>query len=122
MTDEIVDQIPELRQFKVGMANFFVKHTSAGITVNENYDPDVRTDMHNAFAKIAPEGAHYLHNDEGPDDMPAHIRAAVVGVSTDIPIRNGRLCMGTWQGIYLCEFRKYKHTRTIVVTLNGEKE
>lgn len=121
VTDELLSQVPELSQFKIGMANFFVKHTSAGITLNENYDPDVRTDMSNAFAKIAPESEEYLHNDEGPDDMPAHIRAALVGVSVDVPIRNGRLCTGTWQGIYLCEFRKYRHTRTIVVTLNGDK-
>ena len=122
VTDEILAQLPELKKVKIGLVNLFVKHTSAGITLNENYDPDVREDMGNALARMAPESDVYLHNDEGPDDMPAHIRAVLVGVSVNVPIRNGHLNVGTWQGIYLCEFRKYRHARTIVATIQGETD
>lgn len=118
--DEIVKELPELKKLKIGLLHLFVKHTSAGITLNENYDPDVRTDMANALAKIVPEGPHYLHNDEGPDDMPSHIRTALVGCEVTVPISNGSLRTGTWQGIYLCEFRRYRHARTIVATIQGE--
>lgn len=119
--DEILSNLPELRDYKIGMLNLFMQHTSAGLILNENYDPDVRTDMKNALARIAPEGENYLHNDEGSDDMPAHVRSAVVGVSVNIPVKDGHLRTGTWQGIYLAEFRNYRHTRTVVATINGEK-
>lgn len=117
---EILSKLPELKQVKTGILHLFVKHTSASITLNENYDPDVRTDLHVAFNKLVPEHGNYLHDDEGPDDMPAHIKTVLAGNSVTVPITNGKLNVGTWQGIYLCEFRKYRHTRTVVATINGE--
>lgn len=118
--DEIIAQLPEIRKYKVGLLHLFVKHTSAGITLNENYDPDVRTDMNKSLSRMVPEGNMYLHDDEGPDDMPSHIKTALVGCQQTVPISNGRLNTGTWQGIYLCEFRRYRHSRSIVCTLQGE--
>lgn len=118
--NEIAAALPEMKQVKVGLLHLFVKHTSAGITLNENWDEDVRTDMMTVLKKLVPESGPYLHNAEGPDDLPAHVKATLVGTSVTIPIRDGRMNVGTWQGIYLCEFRRYKHSRTIVATLQGE--
>src|SRR4030043_207696 len=106
VTDEIVSQAPEINKISVGLAHIFIKHTSASITLNENADPSVRVDMESHFNKVAPENApYYVHTTEGADDMPAHIKASLLGSSVTIPITKGRLNLGTWQGIYLCEHR-----------------
>ena len=121
ITHDIEDQIPEIENVKIGIANIFIKHTSASLTLNENVSPDVRSDMEKHFNKMIPENApYYQHTLEGPDDMPAHIKSSLLGPSLTIPIKNGRLNMGTWQGIYLCEHRDYGGARKIVVTVNGE--
>ncbi|KAI9018523.1 hypothetical protein CLU79DRAFT_705689 [Phycomyces nitens] len=119
---EIVSQVPEIKNFKVGMANIFLQHTSASLMLNENCDPDVRTDMSMALDRVCPDNLPYIHTDEGPDDMPGHLKAGLIGVSLNIPISNGRLNVGTWQGIYLCEHRIHGGSRKIVVTLQGEKK
>ena len=122
ITNEILTQIPEIRKISTGLMHVFIQHTSASLTINENVDPDVRVDMESHFNKIAPENAsHYIHTSEGADDMPAHIKASLLGSSVIIPITNGRLNLGTWQGIYLCEHRNYGGARSIVVTINGEE-
>jgi len=116
ITNEITNQLSELP--KQGLLHLFIKHTSAGLTINENADPDVRTDFESIFNKIVPEDMPFLeHTVEGPDDMPAHIKTALVGQSLTIPITNGRLNLGTWQGIYLCEFRNRGGSRKIVATI-----
>ncbi len=121
ITHEIEQQIPEIENMKIGIANIFIKHTSASLTLNENVSPDVRSDMEKHFNKMVPENApYYQHTMEGPDDMPAHIKSSLLGPSLTIPIKNGRLNLGTWQGIYLCEHRDYGGARKIVVTVNGE--
>ena len=121
VTNEILNQIPEIRRISVGLIHVFIQHTSASLTLNENADPDVRVDMESHFNKIAPENApYYIHTTEGSDDMPAHIKASLLGSSVTIPITNGRLNLGIWQGIYLCEHRNYGGARNIVVTINGE--
>ncbi|KAF9359516.1 hypothetical protein BGX26_012149 [Mortierella sp. AD094] len=117
VTHEIERQLPELKQFSVGMANVFLQHTSASLTLNENADPDVRVDMEMTLNEIAPESLPYVHADEGPDDMPGHVKSSLFGVSLNIPITNGRLNLGTWQGIWLCEHRNHASGRKIVVTL-----
>lgn len=123
ITEEIVRQIPELREFQIGLAHFFIQHTSAALALNENADPTVRTDMARYFDRLAPENAPYFeHTAEGPDDMPAHIKSVLLGSSLTAPIRDGRLALGAWQGIYLCEFRDYGGERRLVVTLQGERE
>jgi secondary thiamine-phosphate synthase enzyme len=104
-----------------GTVNVFTKHTSCGLMICENADPSVLTDMDAFFRKISPEGNSYIHSDEGPDDMPAHIRSMLTGVSLTIPLTNGRLNLGTWQGIYLCEFRSGKRNRTIVITVVADE-
>ena len=122
VTNEILNQIPEIRKISVGLIHVFIQHTSASLTLNENADPDVRVDMESHFNKIAPENApYYIHTTEGSDDMPAHIKASLLGSSVTIPITNGRLNLGIWQGIYLCQHRNYGGARNIVVTINGEK-
>lgn len=122
VTREIEEQVPELGSFSIGIAHIFIKHTSASLTINENADPDVRIDMESYFNKIIPENAPYFrHTTEGSEDMPAHIKSVMLGSSLTIPIKNGRLNLGTWQGIYLCEHRNYGGPRSIVITLNGEK-
>ena len=119
VTGEITANLPELP--RVGMLNLFIKHTSAALTINENADPDVRIDMKAIFDRLVKEREpYYLHTDEGDDDMPAHAKASIVGPSLTIPITNGRLNLGTWQGIYLCEFRDYGGPRRIVATIAGE--
>lgn len=123
ITEEIVRQIPELREFQVGLAHFFIQHTSAALALNENADPTVRDDMARYFDRLAPENAPYFeHTAEGLDDMPAHVKSVLLGSSLTMPIRDGRLAVGTWQGIYLCEFRDYGGERRLVVTLQGERE
>lgn len=121
ITDEVLNKVPQIKDYEVGVLHLFLQHTLAGLTLNENCDPDVREDLTNALDRIAPEGDLYIHVDEGPDDMPGHVKSTTVGVSLSIPITNGRLAVGTWQGIYLCEFRTYRHTRRIVATINGQK-
>ena len=123
VTNEILEQVPEIKNISVGLVHVFIKHTSASLTLNENADPSVRVDMESHFNKLAPENAqYYIHTMEGPDDMPAHIKASLLGGSVTIPITNGRLNMGTWQGIYLCEHRNHGGARKIVVTITGEED
>ena len=118
---EILAALPELGKVEVGFLHLFIQHTSASLAINENADPDVRADMERWFDHVVPENAPYFeHTAEGPDDMPAHIKAAVVGSSVTIPIRNGQLALGTWQGIYLGEHREHGGSRTVVATLSGE--
>lgn len=121
ITDEVLSNIPEIHQIKIGLAHILLKHTSASITLNENADPDVRTDMKNYFDEIVPENKKYFeHTSEGADDMPAHIKSSLLGNSLTIPITNGKLNLGTWQGIYLCEHRNYGGSRKVIITINGE--
>ena len=121
VTGEIVSQIPEIRGISVGLAHIFIQHSSASLALNENADPTVRQDMEAHFNVLAPEDApYYLHTYEGPDDMPAHIKAVLLGSSLTLPISNGSLDLGTWQGIYLCEHRDRARSRRLVVTLHGE--
>ena len=121
VTDEVVHALPELGRFRVGLAHFFLQHTSASLSINENADPDVRADFDRWIDRAVPENAPYfVHTAEGPDDMPAHVKSGVMGVSVSIPIRDGRLALGTWQGLYLGEHRDHGGSRTVVVTLFGE--
>ena len=121
ITDEILSQLPELKKYRVGLAHIFIQHTSASLTLNENASPDVRRDLERHFRELAPENApYYEHTLEGPDDMPAHIKAVLVGSSITIPIRNGRFNLGAWQGIYLCEHRERGGARRLVETLRGD--
>ena len=116
VTGDIMRQLPTLPE--TGLLNLFVKHTSCGLAINENADPDVRTDLNAIFNKIVPENQpFYTHTFEGEDDMPAHAKSTLVGASLSIPITNGRLNLGTWQGIYLCEFRKHPQKRRVVATI-----
>lgn len=121
ITREIVAAVPEIGRYSVGLAHLFIRHTSAALALNENADPTVRDDMEAYFNRLAPENApYYTHTLEGPDDMPAHLKAVLLGSSLTIPISNGRLALGTWQGIYLCEHRDDGGRRRVVVTLSGE--
>lgn len=121
ITNEILNQIPEIAKVKIGIANLFIKHTSASLTINENVSSDVLRDLERHFNKFVPENApYYEHIYEGEDDMPAHIKSSVLGQSLSIPITDGRLNLGTWQGIYLGEHRNYGGSRKIVVTIIGE--
>ncbi len=121
ITIEVTEQIPELRKVKAGLLHLFIKHTSASLAINENADPDVRSDFETHFNIMVPEdGRHYLHTAEGPDDMTSHIKASLLGQSVIIPVTNGRLNLGTWQGIYLCEHRNHGGRRQLVATLSGE--
>ncbi len=121
VTDEILGQIPEIKKIKTGLMHIVIKHTSASITLNENFDPDVRTDMEKYFNRAVKENEPwYEHNSEGSDDMPAHIKSTLVGSSLTIPITNGQLNLGTWQGIYLCEHRNHAGSRKLVITIFGE--
>ncbi len=121
ITREIENALPELKKIKIGLANIFIKHTSASLTINENVSPDVRSDMEAHFNKMVPENRpYYQHVFEGADDMPAHIKSSLLGPSLTIPIKDGRLNLGTWQGIYLCEHRDYGGSRKVVITLMGE--
>ncbi|MEH6368970.1 secondary thiamine-phosphate synthase enzyme YjbQ [Pectobacterium carotovorum] len=121
VTDEILAQVIALRQINVGLMQVFIKHTSAALTINENADPTVRQDFESFFNRLVPEDEpYYRHTYEGSDDMPAHLKGSLLGNSLTIPITNGRLNIGTWQGIYLCEHRNHGGSRLLVVTLNGE--
>ena len=121
ITSEIESQIPEMADVNIGIANIFIKHTSASLTINENVSSDVLRDMESHFNKFVPENApYYDHIYEGDDDMPAHIKSSVLGAALSIPITNGKLNLGTWQGIYLGEHRNYGGARKIVVTIIGE--
>jgi secondary thiamine-phosphate synthase enzyme len=121
ITNELLKELPELKDFKAGIAQFFVKHTSASLTINENADPDVRTDMETHFNKMVPETAsYYLHTLEGPDDMTSHIKASILGAAVTVPVTDGRLNLGTWQGIYICEHRNNGGRRKITATIIGE--
>jgi secondary thiamine-phosphate synthase enzyme len=120
ITREVLAALPELARIDVGLLQVFIQHTSAAVTINENADPDVPADLETSFAAIAPEDFPYRHTCEGPDDMPAHVKAALLGSSVMIPIAKGGLCLGTWQGIYLCEHRRHGGRRKIVLTLWGE--
>ena len=121
ITREIVQAIPDLREYSIGWMHVFIQHTSAGITLNENADPDVRHDMETAANHLAPQSLPFIHTCEGPDDMPAHVKASLFGSSVTIPIRNGELALGTWQGVYLCEHRDYGGARRLIITLMGDK-
>lgn len=120
ITREVQAALPELAGVQVGLLHLFLQHTSAGLTINENADPDVRTDLESSFNAIAPESFPYVHTCEGPDDMPAHVKSSLLGCSLTIPIGQGRLLLGTWQGIYLCEHRNHGGSRTLILTLQGE--
>ena len=122
ITREIMAAVPEIGRFSIGLAHLFIRHTSAALALNENADPTVRADMERYFNRLAPENAPYFtHTLEGPDDMPAHLKAVLLGSSLTIPIRDGRLALGTWQGIYLCEHRDDGGRRRVVVTLSGQE-
>ncbi|MGS2762317.1 secondary thiamine-phosphate synthase enzyme YjbQ [Sinomicrobium sp. M5D2P9] len=120
VTEEIRNAIPRIRDIQIGQLQVFIKHTSAGLTINENADPSVRKDFESFMNTAVPENEpYYIHTQEGPDDMPAHIKASLMGSSVQVPIRAGRLNLGTWQGIYLCEHRNYGGSRTVVITAFG---
>jgi len=121
ITTEVINALPQISELKVGVLQVFIQHTSASLTINENADPTVRRDFEMYFNKAVPENdPDYQHNDEGSDDMPAHLKAAMLGSSVTIPIRNGRPALGTWQGIYLCEHRNYGGQRNLIITAWGE--
>ena len=105
ITQEVVEALPEMRQMRAGLLHVFIQHTSASVSINENADPDVPVDLESSFSALAPEDFPYQHTCEGPDDMPAHVKASLLGCSLTIPVHDGRLALGTWQGIYLCEHR-----------------
>ncbi|HNJ41738.1 MAG TPA: secondary thiamine-phosphate synthase enzyme YjbQ [Acidobacteriota bacterium] len=121
ITRETLRQIPELETFTIGLVHIFLCHTSASLTINENASPDVRRDFESHFNVMVPENArYYRHTDEGPDDMPAHLKASILGSSVTLPLTRGRFNLGTWQGIYLCEHRNDGGSRRLVVTIHGQ--
>ena len=121
VTDEVVRGVPELSSVRVGMAHVFIRHTSASLTLNENADPSVRRDFRTWFDRAVPDDADYFeHTTEGPDDMTSHIKSSLLGPSLTLPVSRGRLALGTWQGIYLCEHRERGGSRRLTVTLWGE--
>ena len=121
VTREVAGALPELAELRAGLLHLFIQHTSASLTLNENASPDVRRDFESWFNESVPERAPYwTHTDEGPDDMPAHIKASLLGPSLSLPVSGGRLALGTWQGIYLCEHRDRGGPRRVVATLQGE--
>jgi secondary thiamine-phosphate synthase enzyme len=123
ITHEIERALPELAGMDVGLAHIFILHTSASLTLNENADPDVRVDMESSFNELAPENqSYYTHTLEGPDDMPAHIKASLLGSGLLLPVGNGRLKLGTWQGVYLCEHRNRGGSRRLLITLFGNEK
>ncbi len=122
VTSEIVSHLPELKKIRRGILHVFIKHTSASLTLNENADPSVRADFESHFSHLAPENApYYEHDTEGADDMPAHLKASLLGSSVSIPVTDGKLNLGTWQGIYFCEHRNSGGARELVLTLTGEE-
>jgi secondary thiamine-phosphate synthase enzyme len=120
ITEDVVARLPQLGGVRVGLLHLFLQHTSASLTINENADADVPLDLETSFSALAPEDFPYRHTCEGPDDMPAHVKASLLGASLSIPIREGRLALGTWQGIYLCEHRNHGGRRRVVATIWGE--
>lgn len=120
ITDEVLRLLPEIYDYKVGLAHFFLQHTSASLAINERVDPEVRIDIERCLNQLAPENAPYLHSSEGPDDMPAHLKAILIGCEVTVPIVNGRLGFGAWQGLYLCEHRDEGGHRRLVATIWGE--
>lgn len=120
ITSEVVAALPEIEGIETGLLHVFIQHTSASLTINENADPDVPADLETSFSALVPEDFPYQHTIEGPDDMPAHVKAAMLGSSISIPVSRGQLCLGTWQGIYLCEHRRHGGRRKLVLTLCGE--
>ena len=121
ITDLITAEMPELEQIEIGLAHIFIRHTSASLTINEDADPTVRQDFESHFNKMVPENApYYRHNSEGSDDMPAHLKASLLGSSVTIPITAGKFNLGTWQGVYLCEHRDHATRRWLVITLQGQ--
>ena len=121
VTDEVLRELPELLNVRVGLMNVFILHTSASLTINENADPTVRQGFENYFSRAVPEDEpYYRHRDEGSDDLPAHIKSSLLGSSLNIPVSEGRLKLGTWQGIYLCEHRNHGGSRRIIATVHGE--
>ena len=120
ITRQIIEQVPEIKEINIGWIQLFIKHTSASLTINENADPSVRTDFESHMNEMVPEDApYYIHTYEGSDDMPAHIKSSLMGAAVQVPITNGRLNMGMWQGIYLCEHRNHAGSRRLVVTILG---
>jgi secondary thiamine-phosphate synthase enzyme len=121
VTREVLANLPEIGEIEVGLLHLFIQHTSASLALNENADPSVRVDMEAYFNRLAPENApYYTHTYEGPDDMPAHLKAVLLGSSLTLPITRGRLNLGTWQGIYLCEHRNRGGARRLIATIHGE--
>ena len=120
VTADILAKLPQLEGVRVGLLHLFLQHTSASLSINENADSDVPLDLEASFSSLAPEDFPYRHTCEGPDDMPAHVKASLLGASLSIPIREGRLALGTWQGIYLCEHRNHGGRRRLVATIWGE--
>lgn len=121
ITNEVIRALPQIVEIRTGLCQVFIQHTSASLTINENADPTVRKDFEMFFNKTVKENdSDYIHDDEGSDDMPAHLKASLLGSSVLIPIRNGRLALGTWQGVYLCEHRNHGGSRSLVITAWGE--
>lgn len=121
VTDRVVEAASELSRIRVGLMHVFIMHTSASLSINENADPDVPLDLELAFNEIAREDFAYRHTLEGPDDMPAHVKSSMIGSSVTVPISSGRLCLGTWQGIYLCEHRNQGGSRRLIITIHGDE-
>lgn len=119
VTHAVLRELPEMKSIRIGMLHLFLQHTSASLAINENADPDVRVDMETALNRVVPETQRFVHTIEGPDDMPAHVKSALVGVSLSIPITAGELAFGTWQGIYLCEHRNHGGRRSLIATMHG---
>ncbi len=119
ITSKVIDAIPEISRIRIGQLTVFIQHTSASLTINENADPDVQVDMESLINKIVPDEFPYVHTLEGPDDMPAHMKASLMGASVTIPVQSGKLALGTWQGIYLCEHRNRGGSRRLILTLHG---
>lgn len=122
ITHHIENELPELSRCRIGLLHVFIRHTSASLTINENADPDVPHDLNTSLDRLAPESAAYRHTCEGPDDMPAHVKASLMGASVSIPVSEGRLLLGTWQGIYLCEHRNRGGRRHLILTLHAQLE
>ena len=119
VTAEVTRQLPRISEISIGVIHLFIQHTSAGLTLNENADPDVRHDMETAINHICPEDLDFVHTIEGPDDMPAHVKASLFGSSVSVPIRDGQFALGIWQGIYLCEHRNHASGRNLIATIWG---
>ena len=120
VTRQIIAAIPQLTEAELGLLHVHILHTSAALTINENADSDVRVDLENSLNEMVSEDFAYTHTCEGPDDMPAHVKSSLLGNSVSVPVRNGQLLLGTWQGIYLCEHRDHAQSRRLVITLQGQ--